>query len=38
MTDTPIKTETESNIDKVPSANPSEQKKNNRNNDKKRNT
>ena len=37
MTDTPIKTETESNIDKVPSANPSEQKKNNRNNERKRN-
>ena len=37
MTDTPTKQETQSQIDRVPNANPSEQKKNNRNNDRKRN-
>ena len=37
MTDTPIKQGTQTNTDKVPSANPNEQKKNNRNNERKRN-
>ena len=37
MTDTPTKKENQSKIDNVPEANPSEQKKNNRNNDRKRN-
>ena len=37
MTDTPTNKENQSKIDKIPEANPSEQKKNNRNNDRKRN-
>ena len=37
MTNTPTKKENQSKIDNVPSANPNEQKKNNRNNDRKRN-
>jgi len=37
MTDTPLKKEAQSNTDNVPSANPRELKKNNRNNDRKRN-
>ena len=37
MTDTPTKQETQSKTDKVPGANPTEQKRNNRNSDRKRN-
>jgi len=37
MTNTPIKKENQTELDNVPSANPNEQKKNNRNNDRKRN-
>ena len=37
MTNTPTKQETQSKNDNVPAAMPSEQKKNNRNNDRKRN-
>ena len=37
MTDTPIKQQTQSKTDNIPGAKPSEQKKTNRNNDRKRN-
>ena len=37
MTNTPTKKETQTKLDNVPSANPNEQKRNNRNNDRKRN-
>ena len=37
MTDTPTKKETQTKTDDIPGATPSEQKKNNRNNDRKRN-
>ena len=36
MTDTPTKQETQTKTDNIPGAIPSEQKKNNRNNDRKR--
>jgi len=38
MTDTPTKQETQTKTDNIPGANPSEQKKNNRNNERKRNS
>ena len=37
MTDTPTKQETESKTDNISGTNPSDQKKNNRNNDRKKN-
>ena len=37
MTNTPTKNENQTKLDNVPSANPNEQKRNNRNNDRKRN-